>query len=76
MRRTQTIYLTSCSTESLGHLFSIMHLNIQSIVPKLYLVETESLAYDIMFFFGKLAETDRTKRLRNDWQFPQTFQVW
>ena len=42
--------LSSCSTESLDHLFSIMHLNIQSIVPKLDLVETESLAYDIMVY--------------------------
>ena len=41
---------SSCSTESLDHLFSIVHLNIQSIVPKLDLVETESLAYDIMVY--------------------------
>ena len=44
--------LSSCSTESIDHLFSIMHLNIQSIVPKLDLVETESLAYDIMVYSG------------------------
>ena len=42
--------ILSCSTESLDHLFSIMHLNIQSIVPKLDLVETEYLAYDIMVY--------------------------
>ena len=42
--------LSPCSTDSLDHLFSIMHLNIQSIVPKLDLVETESLAYDIMVY--------------------------
>ena len=42
--------LSSCSTESLDHLFSIMHLNIQCIVPKLDLVETESMAYDIMVY--------------------------
>ena len=40
--------LSSCSTESIDHLFSMMHLNIQSIVPKLDLVRTESMAYDIM----------------------------
>ena len=42
--------LSSCSTESLDPLFSIMHLNIQSIEPKLDLVETESLAYDVMVY--------------------------
>ena len=42
--------LSSCSTESIDHLFSMMHLNIQSIVPKLDLVRTESMAYDIMVF--------------------------
>ena len=42
--------LSSCSTESIDHLISMMHLNIQSIVPKMDLVRTESMAYDIMVF--------------------------
>lgn len=32
------------------HLFSIMHLNIQSLLPKIDLVRSEALAYDIMIF--------------------------
>ena len=41
---------SSCSTESLDHLLSTMHLNMQSIVLKLDLIQTESLAYDIMIY--------------------------
>ena len=42
--------LSSCSTESTDHWISMMHLNIQSIVPKMDHVRTESMAYDIMVF--------------------------
>ena len=41
---------TLSSLDSLSNHLSIMHLNIQSLVPKLDLVEGESVAYDILVF--------------------------
>ena len=41
---------TISSLDSLSNHLSIMHLNIQNLVPKLDLVEGESLAYDILVF--------------------------
>lgn len=38
------------SSENLQHLFSIVHLNVQSLLPKIDLVRGESLAYDVMVF--------------------------
>ena len=38
------------SLEQYQDLFSILHLNIQSILPKIDLVRCESVAYDVMIF--------------------------
>ena len=47
------VSVSSCSSSSfeyLSKLLSIMHLNIQSIVPKLDLMEGEASAYDVLVF--------------------------
>ena len=51
---------TSSSISTLGALsnhLSIMHLKIRSILPKLDLIKCKSLAYDVLVFTKKLAET-------------------
>ena len=40
----------SVSNSVLANHLSIMHLNIQSILPKLDLIKCESLAYDVLVF--------------------------
>ena len=41
---------SAASLATLQNLFSIMHLNIQSLTPKIDLVRSESTAYDVMIF--------------------------
>ena len=41
---------SAASLATLQNLFSIMHLNVQSLAPKIDLVRAESTAYDVMIF--------------------------
>ena len=42
--------LSIFSSENLQHFFSLPHLNVQSLLPKIDLVRGESIAYDVMVF--------------------------
>ena len=53
-----------CSAGTFQHMFSILHLNIQSLTPKIDLVQAESFAYDVMIFSETKLKTRDARRHR------------